>query len=155
MASTQAVAALWLRDVVDSEDTKVRVPLWDGKHHEWIAQNYYPSDLVSSNLRNQKEEKEVADVGKRLGWVELEVMFKPGLSDEYRDVLDHGGDRVKEQSWEEYDGMRAGGLRENAGKMPPGDELRGREDGRVESHPDENTAVEPDDESVRQPEDES
>ncbi|CAE7233874.1 unnamed protein product [Rhizoctonia solani] len=106
-----ALAALWLRDLVDGERSVMKVALWevDGDAAEYIQQNYIPP-LASSESATNLDGSDA----KQIGAVELDVCMVAGLTDAHQKVLDNS-DSLNKQKWEEYEVQDAAGLRDTVG----------------------------------------
>ncbi|KAL5640344.1 hypothetical protein ACGC1H_007571 [Rhizoctonia solani] len=106
-----ALAALWLRDLVDGERSVMRVALWDadGEVAEYLEQNYTPP-LASGESKIDLNGHDA----RQIGTVELDVCMVAGLTDAHQKVLD-GSDPVSKQKWEEYEVQDAAGLRDIVG----------------------------------------
>ncbi|CAE6476050.1 unnamed protein product [Rhizoctonia solani] len=108
---TVALAALWLRDLVDGERSTMRVALWDadGEASEYIQQNYIPP-LAPDESQIDPDGHDA----KQVGLVELDVCTVAGLTGVHKKILDSSDPSIK-QKWEEYEVQDAVGLRDGVG----------------------------------------
>ncbi|CUA67212.1 Meiotically up-regulated gene 190 protein [Schizosaccharomyces pombe 972h-] [Rhizoctonia solani] len=106
-----ALAALWLRDLVDGERSTIRVALWDvdGEAAEYLQQNYIPP-LASGESKIDPDGHDA----RQIGTVELDVCMVAGLTDAHQKILD-GSNPLNKQKWEEYEVQDAAGLRDVVG----------------------------------------
>lgn len=136
----KALGVLWLRDIVDSEDGPVEIPLWQARHGDYsrLKLNYVPPDGDLSYWDSDRDKVE------RVGSLFLDICFRPGISPLHHKLLKGGGAK-KREAWDEYDRQKAGGMRDEVGKMdveaaPEGHQSRennetSRADGRVAGTP--------------------
>lgn len=124
-----ALAVLWLRDVVDNVSGPVRIALWQAKNGDFsrLKLNYVPPDGDLAYWDSDRENV------RRVGTVEMDLKFVPGISERHRKMLDGGGSSQKE-AWDAFTRERAGGLRDAVGEMQVrGDEASAsEEEGRKE-----------------------
>ncbi|KAJ1302770.1 hypothetical protein OPQ81_003079 [Rhizoctonia solani] len=115
---TIALAALWLRDLVDGERLTMRVALWDAgdEASKYIQQNYVPP-LASIDSKINLDHQDARQVGT----AELDVRVVAGLTGAHQKVLDNS-DPLDKQKWEEYEVQDAAGLREVVGLNQEGKE---------------------------------
>ena len=116
----KALAVLWLREVADNEEGVIELPLWnvtDGDYSR-LKMNYSPPD---GNLDYWDDDKKKI---RRIGSVHVHLVFKPGISELHRHLLNGGGPHRKE-AWEAFTREVEGGLRESVGE--PGGEDRNPE----------------------------
>ncbi|KAH8101754.1 hypothetical protein BXZ70DRAFT_1071093 [Cristinia sonorae] len=108
----QALAVLWLRDIVDNVEGPVQIPLWQAKDGDFsrLKLNYVPPDGDLAGWDSDKEKVW------RVGTVEMDMKFVPGISEQHRKLLDGGGTKQKE-AWDAFTRERVGGLRENVGDI--------------------------------------
>ncbi|CAE6440898.1 unnamed protein product, partial [Rhizoctonia solani] len=113
-----ALAALWLRDLVDGERSTMRVALWNAGDEaaKYIEQNYIPP-LASSESEIDPDGHDA----RQIGTVELDVCMVAGLTDAHQKVLDDS-DPLNKQKWEEYEVQDAAGLRDEIGLNNEGEE---------------------------------
>ncbi|KAH9830601.1 uncharacterized protein C8Q71DRAFT_785114 [Rhodofomes roseus] len=136
----KALGVLWLRDLVDNNDGRVEIALWQAKHGDYsrLKLNYVPPDGDLSYWDTDKENVE------RIGSLFLDMCFKPGISGLHHQLLTGGGAK-KREAWDQYDRQKAGHMRDGVGKMgvktTPGDHQSqennetSRADGRVAGTP--------------------
>jgi len=130
---TKALATLWLRDIIDKEQTNIEVVIWDAKGDGYnrLIQNYVPSDGDLEGWNSNRED------AKRIGTAVLDLIFIPGVSDVHQKLLT-ATDGNKKTVWEEFVREDAQGLREQVG-----DHSRGPEGTHVESDKQEPTSLVP------------
>lgn len=119
-AGRKALAVLWLRDIADNDEGVIELPLWnvtDGDYSR-LKMNYSPPD---GNLDVWDDDKKKV---RRVGSVRVHLVFKPGISDLHRNLLNGGGPQRKE-AWEAFTREVEGGLRDTVGE--PGGEERNPE----------------------------
>ncbi|KAA1474408.1 hypothetical protein DENSPDRAFT_905439 [Dentipellis sp. KUC8613] len=122
-SGVHAMAALWLRDLVDGVRAAVGVALFSSGEDAAFArlkQNYVPLDGDLSAWAGGDSEKGEGEVGlKRIGTVTVEVEFVPGIGDAHRDVMWREGGRGR---WEEVEREAREGGREDVGEVQSGSE---------------------------------
>lgn len=125
-SSKKALGVLWLRDVVDNLEGIVEIPLWKAKDDDYsrLKLNYVSPD---GNLDYWDSDKDKVE---RLGTIALNLVFKPGISEHHKKMLDGGGAKQKE-AWDAFNRERAGGLRETVGIMEESDD---QDNGKGKSH---------------------
>ncbi|KIJ54345.1 hypothetical protein M422DRAFT_73809 [Sphaerobolus stellatus SS14] len=108
---TEAIATLWMRDLIDKEPTNIDVVIWKAKSdgYDRLTQNYVPSD---GNLDGWNSNK---DDAVRIGTAILDITFLPGVSDAHQKMLT-ATDGEKKAIWDEYIREDAEGLREKVGE---------------------------------------
>ncbi|EPQ51591.1 hypothetical protein GLOTRDRAFT_117939 [Gloeophyllum trabeum ATCC 11539] len=106
----RALAVLWLRDIVDSEDKAITVTLWQSEDYSRLKHNYVPldGDLSAWDADKQKMHK--------IGTVELDVTFVPGVTAAHQRVMNRRNKEMK-QAWEEFDRREAAGLTDKVGQQ--------------------------------------
>ncbi|KAI0080428.1 hypothetical protein K474DRAFT_1637659 [Panus rudis PR-1116 ss-1] len=120
----KALGVLWLRDVVDNEEGQVEIALWQAEDGDYsrLKLNYVPPD---GDLQYWDSDK---DKVRKVGTVVLNLVFKPGISEHHRKMLDSGG--KQKEAWDAFNRERRGGLRDSVGTMEDrGDEERPHPDG--------------------------
>ena len=108
----QAIAVLWLRDLTDNTEDPLQIPLWQAKDGDFsrLKLNYVPP---SGDLSFWDSDKEKV---RRIGTVELNLAFRPGISEQHKGLMNGGGSKQKE-AWDAFTRETAGGLRNEVGKM--------------------------------------
>jgi len=114
-SNTKATAVLWLRDLIDNDETAVRVGIWQSKNFHRIEQNYMSADGLTEtdSLANDGEEEGRT----RIGTLEINVVFVPGLSEEHSKTRDTNDGRAREEQ-EALERMDSGGLRDGMDEEP-------------------------------------
>ncbi|CAL1709607.1 unnamed protein product [Somion occarium] len=109
-SSEKALGVLWLRDLIDNEDSQVEIAVWRTKDGDYsrLKFNYVSLD---GNLECWDSDKDKVE---RIGSIIIDIVFKPGISELHRKMLDSGG-TTKRQVWGTFDRERAGGLRDYVG----------------------------------------
>ncbi|KAH8119808.1 hypothetical protein DFH11DRAFT_1837886 [Phellopilus nigrolimitatus] len=118
---TLGMAVLWLRDVVDGEDSTMEVALFQSNDYSRLKQNYVPPD-GSLDMWDTGREKLT-----RIGTVRIELTFQPGISSVHRKVMNMS-DRGQKNMWDEADRRGASGLQEKVG-VQDGNAVSGEEKG--------------------------
>ncbi|KZT64142.1 hypothetical protein DAEQUDRAFT_718539 [Daedalea quercina L-15889] len=108
----KGLGVLWLRDLVDNDEGPVEIALWQAKHGDYsrLKLNYVPPNGDLSYWDSDREKVE------RVGSLFLDICFKPGVSGLHHQLLKGGGAK-KREAWDEYDRQKAGGMRDEVGKM--------------------------------------
>ena len=108
----KALGVLWLRDLVDNEAGSVEIALWQARHGDYsrLKRNYVPPDGDLSYWDSDRDKVE------RMGSLFLDIRFRPGISTLHHKLLKGGGAK-KREAWDEYDRQKAGGMRDEVGKM--------------------------------------
>ncbi|KIP05468.1 hypothetical protein PHLGIDRAFT_30925 [Phlebiopsis gigantea 11061_1 CR5-6] len=142
-AGRKALAVLWLRDVADNEEGAREVPLWNAADGDYsrLKMNYSPPD---GNLDAWDADRERV---RRVGTVRVHLVFRPGISELHRDLLNGGGSGRKE-AWEAYQREVDGGLRGEVGEVggeerDPGRRPEGKRRGSDEKNAEDNTGTPP------------
>ncbi|KAG8678241.1 hypothetical protein FRC09_020001, partial [Ceratobasidium sp. 395] len=112
------MAALWLRDLVDGEQTRMRVALWDA---DGDAAKYLEENYVAPLSQDGAPVPVEGHDAKQIGVVELDVTMIAGLTDAHQKILD-GSDPQRKQSWEEYEAQDTAGARGDVGLGKDGEE---------------------------------
>ncbi|KAL5494884.1 hypothetical protein ACEPAI_346 [Sanghuangporus weigelae] len=107
------MAIVWLRDIVDNEDTTIDIALFQVENYDRLRQNYVPPDGNLDSWETSREEVT------RIGTVQLDLTFKPGLSTAHRKSMDTSEPKQK-RLWEEVDRRDSVGLQEQAGHHEDG-----------------------------------
>ncbi|THH27196.1 hypothetical protein EUX98_g6993 [Antrodiella citrinella] len=107
-----ALAVLWLRDIADNVRGPVHIALWKAKDGDFsrLKLNYVPPD---GNLDGWDSDQENVT---RVGTVEMDLKFKPGISEKHRALLGGGGSAQKE-AWDAFTREKVGGLRDAVGDV--------------------------------------
>ncbi|KAI0703039.1 hypothetical protein BC835DRAFT_1079650 [Cytidiella melzeri] len=113
-ASRRAMAVLWLRDVVDNEESVVEVALWyiPSGDYARLKMNYSAPD----GKEMEDEERERENGMRRVGMVRVRVLFRPGIGGRHRETMNGGGAKRRE-AWDAYLREKDGGLREEVGEL--------------------------------------
>ncbi|TFY71782.1 hypothetical protein EVG20_g1232 [Dentipellis fragilis] len=117
-----AMAALWLRDLVDRERTTVEVALFASEGDAAFArlkQNYVPMDGNLSAWVSESDEQCGPGL-ERIGTVVLDVEFLPGVSEAHRGMM--GSGKSNRGRWEEVEREAKEGGREDVGVAGQGDQ---------------------------------
>ncbi|GJE98733.1 C2 domain-containing protein [Phanerochaete sordida] len=119
-AGRKALAVLWLRDIADNDARALELPLWNARDGDYsrLKLNYSPPD---GDLRAW--DADAAEV-RRVGTVRVALVFRPGIADVHRTLLDGGG-ATRKEAWEAFTREHEGGLREHVGE--PGEDRRNEE----------------------------
>ena len=117
-SSNLGMAVLWLRDIVDSEDTVIDVALFKAEDYKRLKQNYVPPD---GNLDYWETGR---DRLTRIGTVQLDLTFKPGFGTAHRRTMDTSEPQQK-RMWEEVDRRDVVGLQERVGHHEDGKAVTG------------------------------
>jgi len=114
--STKGIAVLWLRDLIDNDEHTIRIGIWGTKNSERIEQNYMSRDghEDTAGLPNNENEEERV----RIGTLEIDAVFKPGLTEEHSKTRHSGDPRTREEE-EALERMDSGGMRDDVGDGKP------------------------------------
>ncbi|THH11592.1 hypothetical protein EW145_g532 [Phellinidium pouzarii] len=100
------MAVLWLRDVVDSEDSSVEIALFKSEDkYNRLKQNYVPPDGSLDMWVSGKEKL------MRIGTVRIELTLQPGIGTAHEHVLDKS-DPGQKRMWDEVNRRDDVGLQE-------------------------------------------
>ena len=113
MSSKLGMAILWLRDIVDNEDTVIEVALFQVEDYGRLKQNYIPPDGKLDSWETSQGEVT------RIGTVRLDLTFKPGISTAHRKGMDTSEPQQK-RLLEEVDRRDSVGLQEQVGRHEEG-----------------------------------
>jgi len=92
---TRAMGVLWLRDLVDGQQTTATVTLWKGDGFSGLKQNYRPS-LNGPDQGSHADEK--VDHLESIGTIDITVTVWPGLSKEHQSALENGDAKNRQVS---------------------------------------------------------
>jgi hypothetical protein len=116
--SLQGVAVLWLRDLVDREETKIELAVWrtkDDNDYQLLLSNYSPPDGDLSMWDDDKSKLE------HVGTLTLDCTFVPGMSSEtHKKMLLQSGVGKKKGTFDQLEREEAAGLREHVGEIAEG-----------------------------------
>ena len=107
------MGVLWLRDLIDGEEEKINIALFQAKDYKHLKQNYVPPD--GSLDAWDEDRNELAHIGT----VELALKYEPGISPAHRKFIDTS-DRSNKRIWEEVNRRDEAGLQGNIGKHEDG-----------------------------------
>lgn len=108
----RAVAVIWLRDIVDGKQQTVSATLWSSNDFRRLKQNYCP-------LSHELEDLDTGTVkATRIGSVELDLSFVPGISQDHESHMRHAADPTLRRTWEEWTRTEYLANRKEIGKTP-------------------------------------
>lgn len=112
MGMDKAMAVIWLRDVVDGKQQTITTTLWSSNDFTRLKQNYYP-------LKHDQEDWVTETVeATRVGSVELDLSFIPGISQEHEKHMRYAADLTLRKTWEGWIRMEYLSNRKETGQAP-------------------------------------
>lgn len=109
-----AMAVVWLRDLIDNQEGKIEVALWKAHNFKRLKQNYVPLDGSLDGWEKNRDKYE------RIGTLRVDLIFKPGVTRAHKEVLDTSNPD-KRRIWDEVDRRTAVGLNEKVGEQQDGE----------------------------------
>lgn len=87
-------AVLWLKHLVDNEDTPIDIPIWSTKRGNRLTQNY-----VTENNWTAKETPGLEDLT-QVGRLQLKGCFTPGIDESHEHFVVDNNSRENYEAWE-------------------------------------------------------
>jgi len=107
---TQAMATLWLRDVVDNVDSRFSLALWKSADYARMRQNYIPLNGDLAAWENDKVKME------RVGTLEVDLTFVPGITEVHKKRM-NAGDSKGKKMWDAVERRDDAGLSGKVGQF--------------------------------------